>query len=105
MADKIWSRQEILDGIAQEYSWTARAILALYKLQTEDEKSTGETVHENKVGFNGIDAPILSSFAEQIKNGRHLSTKQLAIARKRLPKYVGQLLNVANAGKVQNDKS
>ena len=84
------------------------AVLALYKCQTADEQQTQATRHENGIGFNGTDANILSSFAEQIRQRKEqeragtlptgyglLSPKQIAIARKKMPKYAKQLLRLA----------
>ena len=49
-------------------------------------KKYGHTEECNGVGFNRLDSNILSSFAEQILEGRNLSPKQLLIARIRLEK-------------------
>ena len=51
-------------------------------------------------GFNGTDANILSSFAEQLLKGRTLSAKQLAIAFKKLPKYSRQVIGFIPADKL-----
>ena len=74
-------------------AWAQRAIVKLWQRQTADEQSAQATGHDNGVGFNGTDAFILSSFAEQINKGRTLSPKQLAIAFKKLPKYSRQIIS------------
>lgn len=85
-----------------------KAILKLYKYQTEYEQQTQDTAMLNGVGFNTIDANFLSSLAEWIldrenvpeseKNKyvvrRHLTDKQRMFARKKLTKYAGQLVNM-----------
>lgn len=68
-----------------------KQILYLHRSQTSQETAAGVTVESNGVGFNMIDAPILSSFAEQILSGKALTPKQLAVASLRLPKYKNQL--------------
>ena len=74
-----------------------RGVIAIYKRQTDVEKLFMDTESLNGEGFNKMDADILSSFAERmIKYGRRLSTKQLAVARKRMLKYSGQLAIIAN---------
>lgn len=78
------------------YKWLTRAIQAIWNFQTNDEQMTDETRHSNNVGFNGADANILSSFARQLQAGRNLSIKQLAIAKKKMPKYAKQLARIAN---------
>ena len=58
-------------------AWAQRAIVKLWERQTADEQAAQTTGHDNGIGFNGTDAFILSSFAEQINKGRTLSPKQL----------------------------
>ncbi len=74
-------------------AWATRAIVKLWQRQTADEQASQNTGHDNGVGFNGTDAFILSSFAEQINKGRTLSPKQLAIAFRKLPKYSKQIIS------------
>lgn len=76
--------------------WATRAIVRLYEQQTRDEQTSMMTNNNNSVGFNSVDALILSSFAQQIMNGRTLSAKQLTIAFKKLPKYAGQVAGFIN---------
>ena len=85
-----------------------KAILKLYKYQTEHEQQTQDTAVLNGVGFNTIDANFLSSLAEWILDRkhapvaekdkyvvrRHLTYKQLLFARKKVTKYAGQLVNM-----------
>ncbi len=94
---KTYTRIEIGLLVSTEPEWAERALTALLARQTEDERSSQTTKHQNGQGFNGTDATILTSFALQVQRGRHLSEKQLAIAFKKLPKYAGQLLEVANS--------
>lgn len=85
----------IKEKLLTDNRWLYRGILAIYEKQTYEEKNAGNTIIDNGIGFNGADAFILSSFAKQLNQGRILSVKQLAIARKRMPKYAGQLLKIA----------
>jgi hypothetical protein len=85
----------IRDRIAVSDLWLYRGILAIYKGQTQDEKSARTTSHDNGIGFNGADAEILSSFAEQIITRRSLSPRQREIARRKMGKYAGQLFRIA----------
>lgn len=80
-------------------AWAMRAITVLYAFQTADEQVSGSTKEHNGAGFNGTDAFILSSFAEQIAKGWKLSQKQLAIAFKKLPKYSRQIWGAVPAEK------
>lgn len=92
--------------VKSDRKWAERAIVVLFDYQTADEQSTEITRHVNGVGFNGADAPLLSSFAKQLKGlptdyhpvggtPRHLSPKQLSCAFNKLPKYAAQLLKIA----------
>jgi len=89
------TKEFIIEKLVTDQRWLMRGIAAIYEKQTYDEQQSEATKEDNGVGFNGIDAYILSSFAKQIKAGRTLSTKQLAIAQKKMPKYARQLLSIA----------
>lgn len=78
--------------LASNPAWAARAIVKLHQMQTFDEQNSQMTKESNGVGFNGTDATILSSFAEQINKGRTLSPKQLVLAFRKLPKYSRQVI-------------
>lgn len=102
MTTKLLTLEDYRQKLATDPNWAERAILALYDRQTIAEQAMGETTQRNSVGFNGADAFILSSFAKQLRRaGYHLSAKQLAIARKKLPKYAKQLMDIAEEKKPQ----
>ena len=82
----------VKEKLTSDSAWVCRAIVKLYECQTMDEQCSGLTKENNGVGFNGLDAVILSSFAEQLLKGRSLTVKQLAIAHKKLPKYSRQVI-------------
>ena len=79
-------------------TWLMRGVMAIYRMQTNEEKYQGRTIEYNNKGFNGVDASILSSFGMQLQRGRQLSVKQLAIARKKMLKYSNQLAWIAGGG-------
>ena len=89
------TKEFIKEKLITDQRWLMRGITAIYEKQSYDEQQSEATKEDNGVGFNSIDACILSSFAKQIKAGRTLSTKQLAIAQKKMPKYARQLLSIA----------
>lgn len=100
------TRDAILDKLAQDDKMVVRSLMVLFDRQTEDEQQTEETSHRNGMGFNGRDAGLLSSFAKQVQDWTAtppsqrryrspLSPRQMDIARQRLRKYVGQLIEVA----------
>jgi hypothetical protein len=90
-----WLREKL----AHDTEWAYRAMLTVFARQTADEKSAGATVYMNGVGFSGVDAEILTSFAKQYlaKQQRwgataRLSEKQTALLLKKMPKYAAQVL-------------
>jgi hypothetical protein len=94
--------EQVRERIATSTLSVEKAIVALHARQTADEQAAKVTGHDNGMGFTGADAFILSSFAEWIgkswkQPGQKLSDKQLLIARKKLPKYAGQLLKIYKA--------
>lgn len=72
-----------------------KAMLWIYKYQTEDEKRSNSTHVLNGVGFTGTDAEILSSFSKQLIEKFWLSDKQLAIVRKKMKKYENQMAKIS----------
>ena len=99
---KEWTKEDIKNLLSTNAKAVQKAITILYSYQTDDEQVNKETSHVNHKGFNQFDADILSSFAEQLNNGRTLSQKQLALAFKRMPKYAGQIL--AHMAKEQEEQ-
>lgn len=69
-----------------------KGIQRIYEYQTVAEQNSKDVKLHNGVGFRTTDAYILSSFAEQLNKGRHLSEKQMQIAYRLMPKYAGQLV-------------
>jgi hypothetical protein len=99
-----WNRESITALLARNDRAVERALVVLFDRQTADEQASDVTSHQNGIGFSGLDAEIFSSFAKQIQQGRTLSPKQLAIARKadkngnqRIARYWRQLLEAIEA--------
>lgn len=95
-----WTKDEIRAKLETSDAFVERALLALYEHQTYDEQLSLTTSHDNGIGFNGVDAPIMSKFAEWVKKsswpeGKRLSHKMRVITRKKLMKYAGQLVIIA----------
>lgn len=91
-----WTPETIREKLAADDRWVERATVAIYERQTASEQAVQETNEHNGRGYNGTDATLMSSFAEQIKRGRSLSPKQMVYARKKIMKYAGQLARIAN---------
>jgi hypothetical protein len=73
-----------------------KAIKVIYARQTQEEKAGKSTVKLNGIGFSAGDAEFLSSLAEWLLKGRHLTYKQMASARKMVPRYWRQLIEEAD---------
>lgn len=93
---RVWTTDDIKRLLQTNDTMLYRSLKILYSYQTADEKSTKDTITENGVGFNSVDAQFLSSCAEfLIKNG-FLTIKQKAIVRNKIIKYTKQLTKLAN---------
>jgi len=83
--------QHIRTMLETNLNWASKGVIRIFENQTDDEQNVEGTVENNGIGFTGVDAGILSSFAKQIIKGRLMSVKQQAILFKKMPKYAGQL--------------
>lgn len=90
-----YSAQEIAAKIATDDRWLYRALTRIYENQTADEQNAETTKEQNGIGFNAVDAPLLSSIAKQLVVKGWISAKQRELAREKLRKYSGQLARVA----------
>ena len=92
-----WTKESIWELLQRSEKAVIRAVLALYRCQTDDEQSVGDAIHLNNQGFNKSDAPYGTSIAQQVLSGRYLSQKQIDSCRRMLRKYCGQLSGIANS--------
>lgn len=91
-----YTTESIREKLLTDDLWLCRGLLAIFNCQTASEQVEGQTKEDNGIGFNGVDAFILSSFAEFYKRTGFLTPKQIVIARKKMGKYCGQLTKIAN---------
>ena len=89
---KVWDKESLKDLLNRNDKAVYRAILLIYSFQTDEEKYIGTTKTVNGKGFNKFDVEVLSSFAVQLRRGQELTPKQMYIARPKIKKYVGQIL-------------
>jgi SWI/SNF-related matrix-associated actin-dependent regulator 1 of chromatin subfamily A len=83
--------EEIKKRIDEEDGFAIAALLEVYSYQTNDEQQAHHTIEQNGRGFNSTDAAILSSIAEQYIKRQSVSERQLAVVKKCLKKYHGQI--------------
>lgn len=99
-----YTKESIKDKLSTDERWIRRSLVVLYGFQTEEEKNSEDTIEKNGQGFNGRDGQILSSFSEQVLKGRRLSSKQMDVCKRLLPKYWRQILEVIESKEqVQSD--
>ena len=104
------AERQVVESILEDQSNLELVLLEMYHRQTPDEQYAHRTGIWNGVGFNKVDADLLTSFAEQIERknylplGARLSVKQVALARKKLPKYHRQIVDIImNKGGESNE--
>ena len=89
----IWNKEKIQSLLDRNDEAVYRAMLRIYERQTPTEQAYQATTDWNSIGFTGVDGEIMSSFTEAYKKYGRLTTKQMAIARKKMKKYWKQLLD------------
>ncbi len=92
----IYTKENISEILKNNQVWLERAILAIYKKQTDNEKRIEHSINHNDIGFNRPDANLLSYYAKYLISGKHLTGSHLEKARKKMIKYSGQLAKIAN---------
>ena len=97
METATYTKDDIKRLLQENDKAVERAIIRLYDFQTPTEQEIRETREKNNVGFNGVDAELLTGFAKfMLERKRHLTPKQMTYARKKILKYAGQLAKIAN---------
>lgn len=91
----MWTEAKIKTLLDTNDKAVMRALVAIYRRQTDEEKQSRETRASNGVGFNAFDAKICTELALQVINGRGLSRGQLSLARNKMKRYHRQLIEVA----------
>jgi hypothetical protein len=97
---KTITKDFIKNQLATNPTWAVKALVKIYERQTIDDQNSQSTKENNGIGFNGLDANILSSFAEQVNKGRNLSVKQMTIVYKKMPRYWKQVASLIPADKL-----
>lgn len=92
--------QFIREMITTNRQWAQRALMRIFENQTEDEKDTQETTHENGIGFTSNDARLLTSFANGLQQYGSLTEKQMPYLFKKIGKYAGQIYNLSDKEKL-----
>lgn len=95
MLKSAWTIEPVRHRLATDSGFVAWALEVLFQRQTASERAGRRTSVLNGQGFNRADSYILSSLARHFQGRGYLTPDQLAVARRRLRKYAGQLSRVA----------
>jgi len=96
MITKKAKKEYLRNKLATNRTWAERGLMLIYGKQTSDEQTQGDTKYDNKIGFSGAHAEIMSSFAKWVEADRDLTDKQLKIVFKIIPKYWKQIMGECN---------
>jgi hypothetical protein len=72
----------------------AKALIGMYFRQTTDEIITHATVHSNAIGFNAVDAGVLTSISQWLLDGKPFTDKQHSLVVTLLNKYTSQISEI-----------
>ena len=89
---EVWDKEAVNRLLSDNDKAVARAVLTVYRNQTESERATKCTKENNGVGFTSVDAEILTNIAKFYQQTGFLTPRQLDIARNKMKKYWRQLL-------------
>lgn len=89
-----WTRERIIQELGHNNTLVERAILAIYRQQTTNERVSKKTLYRNNMGFSAPDAHLGSYLAQYLNQGHKLSGPWLVKGRKLAIKYSSQLLKI-----------
>lgn len=95
----MYTKNDIKIMLATNPKAVVRGVLAIYNNQLPEEQYNGRTIALNGVGFNGADSRPMSRYAEIIRRDGKLAGGQFLDAKRRIMKYAGQLVTIANSRK------
>lgn len=90
---------------SSDMEFALRALFQIYSYQTDVEKDTDGLISDvrNGVGFSLFDRELLTSFAQQVKRGRHLTWRQMDVLQRRMKKYARQIVALSPMDKILCD--
>jgi len=94
-------REFVRKQLGTNKTWAIKALLKIFEFQTDSEQEFEETHEYNNVGFTGVDAEILTSFAKFYLKRKFLSPKQMKILYKKMPKYWMQIIKISDKRKLE----
>lgn len=102
---KVWTKESIQELLGRSNLAVERAIVAIYKRQTQEEQVSGGTKERNGMGFGLYDVHFYSTCAQRIIRGIKLTPGQLTIARPGMSRYWRQLAEIANQNEIEKSQT
>ena len=93
---KRWTKEDIKTLLLTNDRAVERAILAIQKLQSEDELRSHSTIHKNNVGWQACHARKAMKYARWIQLGNRITGRHMVDARNMVLKYTRQLAAISN---------
>lgn len=97
-------KEELQKLLCRSDAAVESALVRLYDFQSPLERAVASSVSENGVGFNRVDAKVLSKYAYMVKFGHHLTKNEVYFVRARILKYWKQLM-VLSKQKLQQERA
>lgn len=97
MPEAPWTKEAVQALLDLSDGAVERALLAIWKFQTDAEQRTEETRDHNDIGFSAFHAKPAAYYVSQLKRGYKLPASKMAKARNMMKRYWKQLLEIANA--------
>jgi SNF2 family DNA or RNA helicase len=88
------TKEELYELIDDSDEYAIGCLMTLFSLQTADEQMSHSTREDNTVGFNMIDAGIMTNIAKFYERAGFLTPKQLTHTKRTVKKYHRQLLTI-----------
>jgi hypothetical protein len=92
--------QFVKTKLATDRAWAVKALVKIYSMQTDEEKTIRTAKCLNGVGFGSYDADILTGLAKHYITKKFLTDGQMNIIFKRIPKYWKQIVGVSDRDKL-----
>ena len=97
MSNTCWTPETIKSLLDRSNAAVERAVVAIFRRQTADEREAAQTRHHNNQGFAACHAHRGTYYAQWVLSGRHLDGRHLEKARRMVRRYAGQLCEIATA--------
>lgn len=103
---KVWTKESIQELLGRSNLAVERAIVAIYKRQTQEEQVSGGTKERNGMGFGAYDSEYLTRVAQGILGGTGPGKWYIEkFLRPKVLKYWRQLAEIANQNEIEKSQT